>query len=539
MGVQVAGSSLHWSQLMPTITHPASSQTLASLVRSKRTASPFLGSGYSKLARSRSMEMHKHPRKRGSKEPTLRRAFSASLDSFLGDSDEDEEEFVRRIQELVEESNLDPTESRNRKAESSRGDHASTNSSSSYSSSSAWSSIWPDQDSIVPASLERKANSVDLPLSLRIIKRKKKLQLRWEEGFREAGESARCSVNKAFSSMVFIIRELQSYALMMRESLLYEDLKGVLAHVQHEMHASFVWLFQHIFSCTPTLMISLMLLLANFTVYSMGNNVAAAAAAVAAQTTSHAKSAVAAVVVESPHSKSHRPLFDPAPVKTFSIGGNGGGKVRRPPVAADDGPSDGSHQRRAILPEQISTVAAAVSEEGGGIEEGQTAQVVEEDEATVWNRVLEEASRMQGSLRHESLTDPEVLKRLVSPVTVELEVEESKDYLRRDLMYQEAVSKDPDNSLLLSNFAQLLYIVLHDHDRAEHYFKRAIRVEPADAESLCRYATFLWVVKKDLEAAEETYLEAIAADPGNSHYAANYAHFLWSTGGEDTCYPLD
>ena len=56
---------------------------------------------------------------------------------------------------------------------------------------------------------------------------------------------------------------------------------------------------------------------------------------------------------------------------------------------------------------------------------------------------------------------------------------------------------------------------------------------------MSRYASFLWLARKDLVAAEETYLEAIAADPGNAVHAANYAHFLWSTGGEDTCYPLE
>lgn len=75
--------------------------------------------------------------------------------------------------------------------------------------------------------------------------------------------------------------------------------------------------------------------------------------------------------------------------------------------------------------------------------------------------------------------------------------------------------------------------------RAEHYFKRAVGTVPVDAEALGRYANFLWLARKDLAAAEETYLEAIAANPGNTVHAANYAHFLWSTGGEDTCYPLD
>lgn len=89
---------------------------------------------------------------------------------------------------------------------------------------------------------------------------------------------------------------------------------------------------------------------------------------------------------------------------------------------------------------------------------------------------------------------------------------------------------------LSSDSINLLYL-----NRAEEYFKRAVTVssEEVDAEAYSKYARFLWKVKNDLWAAEETFLEAISADPANTHYAADYAHFLWSTGGEDTCYPLN
>ncbi|TYG64749.1 hypothetical protein ES288_D06G133400v1 [Gossypium darwinii] len=97
-------------------------------------------------------------------------------------------------------------------------------------------------EEIISSNIERKANSVDLPLSLRIMKRK----LQWQEGFRDAGELTYCSLKKAFSSMVFIIQELHSYTLQMRELLFYENLQGVLVRVQKEMHASFVWLFQQL-----------------------------------------------------------------------------------------------------------------------------------------------------------------------------------------------------------------------------------------------------------------------------------------------------
>ncbi|XP_047962219.1 uncharacterized protein LOC125207056 [Salvia hispanica] len=107
-----------------------------------------------------------------------------------------------------------------------------------------------------------------------------------------------------------------------------------------------------------------------------------------------------------------------------------------------------------------------------------------------------------------------------------------------ELLYQTELAQEPNNPLLLANYAQFLYLVVRDLDRAEDYFKRATEVEPKDAEALNKYANFLWAVRNDLWAAEETYLEAIAAEPSNSYYAANYAHFLWNTGGEDTCFPL-
>lgn len=114
----------------------------------------------------------------------------------------------------------------------------------------------------------RASNSFRLPLSLRIIKRKKK---HWEESHGPPSSS----VNKAFSSMVFIVGELQSHAIRMRKERFLSDrsqMQGTLARVHGELHASFAWLFQRVFSSTPTLMLYLMLLLANFTVFSISRD---------------------------------------------------------------------------------------------------------------------------------------------------------------------------------------------------------------------------------------------------------------------------
>ncbi|XP_071701448.1 uncharacterized protein [Rutidosis leptorrhynchoides] len=358
---------------------------------------------------------------------------------------------------------------------------------------------WPGD--MIPASIERKANSVDLPFSLRIIKKKKQ----WQEGLILATESAYCSVKKAFSSMVFIIRELQSYTLQMREVLFYEDLQEVLVRVQKEMNASFVWLFQQVFSQTPTLMIYVMILLANYSVHSMSNNF------VFASTTPP---------MVSIHESSS--VFDSTTInkyttstsnngKTTSIGGNNGGGGKSPAVASG---TDGDGSLGSMI---LNSTISGQEEE--------------------WNGVVSEADRRMGL--DEIGLDHEVMKTFVAPVKVEIEEQDMQDYYKTELVYQTGLLQEPDNPLLLANYAQFLYLVARDYDRADDYFRRASKIEPKDAEALNKYASFLWQIRNDLWTAEETYLEAISADPNNSFYAANYAHFLWNTGGEDTCFPLD
>lgn len=66
-----------------------------------------------------------------------------------------------------------------------------------------------------------------------------------------------------------------------------------------------------------------------------------------------------------------------------------------------------------------------------------------------------------------------------------------------------------------------------------------MEAEPPDAEALSRYADFLWIVRKDLWGAEERYQQALAVESDNPYHASKYANFLWSTGGDETCFPLD
>jgi hypothetical protein len=71
---------------------------------------------------------------------------------------------------------------------------------------------------------------------------------------------------------------------------------------------------------------------------------------------------------------------------------------------------------------------------------------------------------MQSSLRDVSL-DHETTHRFVSPISAKIEADDYEDYFRTDLLYQTGLSQDPNNPLLLANYAQFLYIVAHDYDR--------------------------------------------------------------------------
>lgn len=390
---------------------------------------------------------------------------------------------------------------------------------------------WTDvEEDLFPGSIERKVQSQYLPLSLRMIQKK----LHWQEGFREAGELAYCSVKKAFSSMVFIIQELHSYTMQMR-GLLYEDLQGVLARVQKEMNASFVWLFQQVFSSTPTLMVYVMILLANYSVYSMGRN-----ATIAAPPPLVSYASVVKIQDLNP------PKFDSSSIKTFSVspssgktisvgGNNGGGGKVRPVSSGTDGDEwyDKADQFRTVIPDGASPVSSSHGTTTGA--ELTSEQINSKEESSLWNSIVQEASKIQykdGALDHQTIN------RLISPVTVKIEPDDHADYLRTELIYQMALREEPNNPLLLANYAQFLWLVPDDRDRAEEYFKRATEVEPADAEAYSKYANFLWRIRNDILAAEATFLGAISADPSNPYYAGTYADFLWDTGAEETCYPL-
>ncbi|KAL9418554.1 hypothetical protein AB3S75_036502 [Citrus x aurantiifolia] len=384
---------------------------------------------------------------------------------------------------------------------------------------------WPEREEIVRVNIEQRANCVGIPLSLRMIKRKQK----WKEGFGDAEDFAYCSVNKAFSSLVFIIRELQACALHIREGLYCEDLKEIISKMQREMNSSFVWLFQQVFSRTPTLMVYVMILLANFTVHSMSNNVG-----FAASLSPGSSETITETVSLTGEKDQETSEIDSSTMKNLllsisDIGNDGDGKkVSR----ISSGNVDKRFSRSSPSIQYPSFIPYEMSEVSSGKQ-----FPMNKEELDLWNSVLDEALRIQEESEYRIL-DHETMQHFVTPVTVKLEPDDYMDYFRTDLLYQMGVAEEPNNPLLLLNYAQFLHLVTKDYDRAEECFKRAIQSDPPDAEALSQYADFLWLVRKDLWAAEETYQQAMAAEPNSSSYASKYASFLWNTGGEETCFPL-
>lgn len=260
---------------------------------------------------------------------------------------------------------------------------------------------WPERQLIMWASVEQKAKSFGLPLSLRMLKKK----LQWEVGVRDLGESACCSVKKAFCSMVSIIVQLQTYALQMREVLCDEDLEPIVAKVQREICASYVWLFQKVFSRTPVLMMYIMILLANFSVYSASLNIAVADASLL-------------------------------------------GSVRACEIAEAESVLR-LNKNPGVVPEESSVFADQ--------------ELRDETDIQLWNSIVDEVTQMQG-LKEAGL-DHEVMQRFVSPFSVNVEPDHFVDYFKMDFLYQMMLSQDPYNTLLLCNYAQFLHLVAQDYDR--------------------------------------------------------------------------
>lgn len=101
-----------------------------------------------------------------------------------------------------------------------------------------------------------------------------------------------------------------------------------------------------------------------------------------------------------------------------------------------------------------------------------------------------------------------------------------------DAYYHKLLQADPENPLLLRNYAQYLSEAKHDYKKSEEYYERAILACPNDGEVLSTYAKHVWDVHKDCYRAGCYFDQAVKATPDDCYVLASHASFLWESEGD-------
>ncbi|KAG8075345.1 hypothetical protein GUJ93_ZPchr0006g42625 [Zizania palustris] len=102
-----------------------------------------------------------------------------------------------------------------------------------------------------------------------------------------------------------------------------------------------------------------------------------------------------------------------------------------------------------------------------------------------------------------------------------------------DAHYRRMIQVDPDNPLLLGNYAKFLKEVEGDVARAQEYCERAIVANPGDGEALALYAGLVWETSRDADRADAYYTRAVQAAPDDCYVLGSYAGFLWDAEEDD------
>ena len=98
---------------------------------------------------------------------------------------------------------------------------------------------------------------------------------------------------------------------------------------------------------------------------------------------------------------------------------------------------------------------------------------------------------------------------------------------------KKATENTSKESYVFGIYANFLFTVRHDMDRAQEMFQRAIETNPSDATALGLYARFLFATCGDMDQAQDMYQQAIDLDPHDAPTLGGYALFLHTVRSPD------
>lgn len=99
--------------------------------------------------------------------------------------------------------------------------------------------------------------------------------------------------------------------------------------------------------------------------------------------------------------------------------------------------------------------------------------------------------------------------------------------------YRKMIEQNPNNPLVLRNYARFLYKEKGDFQGAEEYYTRSIVADPDDGEIMLEYATLVWELHRNHDKALACFEQAVQVTPENSDVLAAYARFLWEAVEEE------
>ncbi len=99
-----------------------------------------------------------------------------------------------------------------------------------------------------------------------------------------------------------------------------------------------------------------------------------------------------------------------------------------------------------------------------------------------------------------------------------------RNYEAAETLYKRILNKQPEHSLALTHYANLLY-KMKDFDTSQDLFLKSLNVNPLHPHTLNCYAVFLETCMRDTKKAQEFYEKSIQVDPHNADSLYNFAIF--------------